>query len=78
MDNKKLIEILRKGILEVRILSAKEDVDKHRINKMSNILHNIPDALDNDQSFDYELLNSELKGYRQEYADSLFNTKVSE
>lgn len=70
-----LISILRDGILEIRILSAREEVDRRRINIMSNILHNIPTALNDDKDFDYDFLNKEIENYKDVYTDSLFNAK---
>lgn len=75
MGNKKLLEILRLGILEIRILSASGDDNKKRINQLSNILHNIPSALSDDVNFDYDFLNKELENYKDIYTDTLFNTK---
>lgn len=68
MINKKLLEVLRLGILEIRLLSTKNNQDIERINKLANILHNIPNALgDKMVDFDFNLLKRELEEYQDSY-----------
>lgn len=63
-----LLEVLRKGILEIRLLSSSNGpCSDPRINRISDILHNIPRGLEEINSFDFEQLKKELKKYDQEY-----------
>lgn len=72
MYNAKLLEILRLGILEIRLLSTKSNQDIERINKLSNILHNIPNALgDKKVDFDFDLLKRELGKYQDTYKSGI-------
>ena len=71
MNKKRLIEVLRLGILEIRMLSSHNNHDISRINKLANILHNIPKAIEVDKDFDFVLLKQELVSYKQLYKDGV-------
>ncbi len=65
MDNKKnLAEILRRILLEIRLLSSNpgEEAGK-RINRLVNIGHNIPLAIIGATEFDENLLRKNLREY---------------
>lgn len=68
MNKFTLIEILKKGILEIRLLSSQANkCSCDRINILANILHNIPETLLNDTVLDIQRLKEELHKYEQEF-----------
>ncbi len=70
-----LIKLLYCGLLEIRALSASSDIDSlERINLLANILHNLPKALENDDTLkqlDFELLKKETERYKLKYQGSI-------
>ncbi len=63
-----LLEVLRKGILEIRVLTSTNGPTPNlRLNRLANILHNIPQGLTDIESFDFKLLTEELDKYDREY-----------
>ncbi len=69
MNHKKFFtEILRLGLAEIRFLSTQKESNK-RINRLTNILHNIPRAILDDSDFDFILLRKQLSQYQKEYKD---------
>lgn len=68
---KKLLDVLYHGILEIRVLANKKGQDK-RIVELSNTIHNIPDALLG-KNFDNLLLKKELENYQNRYKDDCIN-----
>ncbi|PIX62044.1 hypothetical protein CO057_01640 [Candidatus Uhrbacteria bacterium CG_4_9_14_0_2_um_filter_41_50] len=68
MNESILIEILRKGILEIRVLSVSANkCSCKQVNVLANILHNIPSALGNAEKFDFDFLKSELLNYESKF-----------
>lgn len=76
---KLLLEILRLGLLEIRLIASNAgDQDCKRINVLANILHNVPRFILNDEGFDFELLNDELRKYQNCYKGGLDFIKIIE
>lgn len=71
MINKKLLEILRLGILEIRLLSSNDRQEISRINKLANILHNIPKAIEDCDDFNFAFLKEEIVNYKKLYHDGV-------
>ncbi len=69
MLNKKiLIEILRRGLLEIRLLSSMNNkYSCKRINALVNILHNLPKGIEDMELFDMDLLKKELEKYEKKF-----------
>ena len=59
-----LLEVLRLGILEIRLVSARPSKDTERINEMANILHNVPIGIHEHGAFDTEQLKDSLWEYQ--------------
>lgn len=72
MKKSLLIEILQRGILEIRALSSgKNEENIERIHVLANILHNIPRVLiEKPEPFNYEFLFNELLKYEKIYGNS--------
>jgi len=64
----KLIEILYSGLLEIRLLANRNSEDRRIVN-LTNILHNLPKAVIDDEGFDYELLKNNLSEYQKQHKD---------
>jgi len=63
-----LIEILHRGLLEIRLLSSTSNrCSCKRINALANILHNLPKGLEDVRSFDMNLLKKELGKYGKDF-----------
>ena len=63
-----LTEILRRGLLEIRLLSsARNRCSCERINALANILHNLPKGLGDVESIEMDLLKKELNKYEKDF-----------
>ena len=67
-----LIEVLQRGILEIRALSSGKKAENiERIHVLANILHNIPQALtEKPELFNYDFLFNELLKYEKVFGNS--------
>lgn len=74
--NNKLLDILKYGIIEIRVLSSKTNEDIKRINELSNILHNIPDMIMETNQLSEDKTNFYIIEYCNKYPSSLLNKFV--
>lgn len=66
-----IIEILRRGILEIRSLSSNSGEDnRERIHVLADILHNLPKAIENPEALNQPLLAKRLVEYEECYGKS--------
>lgn len=71
MNNHRSLELLRRGILEIRALSSSGVSDnREQIHTLANILHNLPSALQGMGSLDEAMLVAELSKYEERYGKS--------
>ena len=66
LKNKQL-ELLRRGLLEIRTLSSETLNHNKRINHLANILHNIPAGIEDPELLDENKLQEEVLRYQGTY-----------
>ena len=69
----KLLEVLRQGLVEIRLLSTKANQDYERINMLANLLHNLPKGIKKIDDFDFDFLKNEIKRYSVKYDSTLIS-----
>jgi hypothetical protein len=73
MENSEILaEVLKKIILEIRLLSSSENRNSSmdQINELANIAHNIPMSIVDSKEFDLASLGDSLKKYTNKYSSS--------